>query len=688
MVFVLSPSYYRGFKAVILIFVLLKINRIVQGVAEPSKFQDTPGIINTALGHTVTLVWSFKERFNTESSSARLELWRKSPHVLLVKYARHRCIPTKQRFSCIIPTTISSHRAGFKITGVEKADQGYYIFKGKPSKYAETYTDTAIMIIIRSRPVMQILGSKRVKQHDVAALTCRAKTQTLPPSFRNTEVMTYTWTFSRRPAHYRTDENELVIYKPTEREDGIIVTCTARDFNAPTDVVSSISFTLAVLAAPPKPELLSVPKRPLIRSKDKLSVTCRIKAAHRMAEITIIWRNLDSSFNTTGGSVLNVAPVSPELHDGHWECLGNNSLGEGLPAYFEVTVNAPPIVLKDPSESYSIVHTKALYIKCQIIAKPAANVTWIYDDDKPLPLAVSHLETHVTYARVYTMTISVLVWNPKMKVDYHNRSMATGKYRCTANNSVGFAESKETSLTMYGGYQFCQPPPQLKRVHLGANISVTFCLSGYPFRTITSRNWMFKPRISFQVFPALPRGVSMTLKSTDRPNRKLLILDFHNVKPYQYGVYTLSIRNRFNKRNLVHHFKLIPLKFPLVLALSAGGGALLLLIIVGTAVGLWKAGTVYTGDDGEEQPADPDAVQDLEEGETETTDTEAEDWDTEYRDELDSYELQEGEDWDTEYTEELDSDELGESGNERYDGWRTESEEGTKGGELEGTKKR
>lgn len=112
--------------------------------------------------------------------------------------------------------------------------------------------------------------------------------------------------------------------------------------------------------------------------------------------------------------------------------------------------SAPPIVLRDPRESYSIVHTKALYIKCQIIAKPAANVTWIYGDNGPLPIAVSHIDTHVAYARVYTLTISVLVWNPKLKVDYHNRSLAAGKYRCTANNSVGFAESKETSLTMYG----------------------------------------------------------------------------------------------------------------------------------------------------------------------------------------------------------------------------------------------
>ena len=110
-----------------------------------------PGIVNTALGHTATLMWTFRERFNTESSSATLELWKRNPHILLVKYVRLRCIPTKQRFSCVIPAGVSSNRAGFKITGVEKEDHGYYIFKGKPSKDSETYTDTAVMIIIRSR---------------------------------------------------------------------------------------------------------------------------------------------------------------------------------------------------------------------------------------------------------------------------------------------------------------------------------------------------------------------------------------------------------------------------------------------------------------------------------------------------------------------------------------------------------
>ena len=93
------------------------------------------------------------------------------------------------------------------------------------------------------------------------------------------------------------------------------------------------------LALPAKPELLSVPKQPLVRGKDKLSVTCRIKPTNTMREFNIIWRNLDSSFNLTGGTILNVDPVSPEQHDGRWECRGNNSLGEGIPAHFNVTVN-------------------------------------------------------------------------------------------------------------------------------------------------------------------------------------------------------------------------------------------------------------------------------------------------------------------------------------------------------------
>ena len=100
---------------------------------------------------------------------------------------------------------------------------------------------------ITGHPVMNILGSKRVKQHGIGALTCKAETQTLPTSFRKTIAMNYTWTFSREPSRFRIDENELVIYEPSAKEDGIIITCTAHDMNAPTDVVSSVSFTLRVL---------------------------------------------------------------------------------------------------------------------------------------------------------------------------------------------------------------------------------------------------------------------------------------------------------------------------------------------------------------------------------------------------------------------------------------------------------
>ena len=111
---------------------------------------------------------------------------------------------------------------------------------------------------------------------------------------------------------------------------------------------------------------------------------------------------------------------------------------------------AEPIIIQDPKESYSILHTDKLYVACKIVARPAARVTWLYEDDRLPPRAVDHIETHVVYSRVYTLTISVLTWNRKLRRDDPRRVQAAGKYRCSAENAAGFAESKETSLTMYG----------------------------------------------------------------------------------------------------------------------------------------------------------------------------------------------------------------------------------------------
>ena len=101
---------------------------------------------------------------------------------------------------------------------------------------------------------------------------------------------------------------------------------------------------------------------------------------------------------------------------------------------------------------------------------------------------------------------------------------------------------------------------------------------------------------------------------------------------------------------------------------------------------------MYTGEEELEKPADPDAVSELEDEETETTDTEeydeeAEDWDTQYTEELGSDELQDGLDWDTRGTDELGSDEIQETANQQHQECWTESEEETKDGDLRGKKK-
>ena len=129
--------------------------------------------------------------------------------------------------------------------------------------------------------------------------------------------------------------------------------------------------------------------------------------------------------------------------------------------------------------------------------------------------------------------------------------LESGCKQWTKLSNARFASSQ-------AGYQFCQPPPRYGHARVGAYLSVSLCLTGYPFRSITEKSWIFKPHNSDKVIPTLPDGATATLNNTDHPNMKMLILTIARVEDHHYGTYTLSIRNRFNRKNLVHSFSLSP----------------------------------------------------------------------------------------------------------------------------------
>ena len=118
-------------------------------------------------------------------------------------------------------------------------------------------------------------------------------------------------------------------------------------------------------------------------------------------------------------------------------------------------MSAQPSLTQDLPNKYDVVNNDSLSVSCSFKAKPAASITWIYEDNSNLPEAVTYTDNHVNVDRVYTQTTSTLSWRQQVALDDPRRREARGRYTCHAANNVGYTDSNNMELNVLCKFSFC-----------------------------------------------------------------------------------------------------------------------------------------------------------------------------------------------------------------------------------------
>ncbi|KAK2139498.1 hypothetical protein LSH36_1735g00062 [Paralvinella palmiformis] len=89
-------------------------------------------------------------------------------------------------------------------------------------------------------------------------------------------------------------------------------------------------------------------------------------------------------------------------------------------------------------------------------------------------------------------------------------------------------------------------------------MTISICLTANPFTQLTDSNWRFKSSESDYMINGLPNGVLTSVKDTNHPFKKYVMLMITKILESHYGTYTLQVKNKFNVQQLTHVISLLP----------------------------------------------------------------------------------------------------------------------------------
>uniref|UniRef100_A0A8D9FE64 Protein sidekick n=1 Tax=Cacopsylla melanoneura TaxID=428564 RepID=A0A8D9FE64_9HEMI len=145
---------------------------------------------------------------------------------------------------------------------------------------------------------------------------------------------------------------------------------------------------------------------------------------------------------------------------GMWQCVATNEAGsESVSTWLKVKTSAP--IMESPPQNATVLDGKDTVLTCRVAGAPTPNVTWIYQDDLPVPILGR---------------TQILEQGDLLIADVKNTD--AGKYTCVRQNEAGRLEAS-AYLSVLVRTQIIQPPTDT-RVLLGHTATLQCKVSSDP----------------------------------------------------------------------------------------------------------------------------------------------------------------------------------------------------------------
>ncbi|KAK2138976.1 hypothetical protein LSH36_2165g00003, partial [Paralvinella palmiformis] len=200
-----------------------------------------------------------------------------------------------------------------------------------------------------------------------------------------------------------------------------------------------------------------------------------------------------------------------------------------------------PEIISFQPQSDDIIQGSTLNITCEVSSRPNSNIT------------LTNINTSDTIVSVSDTQQALYTFNKIHVLD-------SGVYQCSATNGIRSMSNVTEQMTLYikGGYSLCETSPTNIGLPLHVNMTISICLTANPFTQLTGSNWRFKSSESDYMINGLPNEVLTSVKDTNHPFKKYVMLMITKILESHYGTYTLQVNNRFNDEQLTHVISLLP----------------------------------------------------------------------------------------------------------------------------------
>uniref|UniRef100_A0A8C9SXS2 Neural cell adhesion molecule 1b n=1 Tax=Scleropages formosus TaxID=113540 RepID=A0A8C9SXS2_SCLFO len=317
-----------------------------------------------------------------------------------------------------------------QIRGIKKSDEGTYVCEGRVMVRGEISLQPIEVVV-------NVLPTIRTRQAELNATADMGLTVMLACDADGSPEPTVAWERNnivleaRNKYGFNEDGSEMTIKDVTKTDEGEY-TCIAR--NKAGGAKQEISLNVFV-----KPKITYLENQTASELEEQVTLVCE---ALGDPTPSIVWsfgrRVFTEGEQSQDGNVVvrSDARVSSltlkyvQFTDaGQYVCTARNSVGQDAEAMYLEVRYAPKI------QGAVTVYTwegNSANISCEVLAHPAASVTW-FRDGQPLP------SSNASNVRIFTTTAaSYLEVTPESQNDF-------GSYNCTAANIIG-TESKEFLL--------------------------------------------------------------------------------------------------------------------------------------------------------------------------------------------------------------------------------------------------